>query len=62
MPRFKSGRLLRRPLPGFYMLSQTLLGNEEMASLLLGQERDSRLCYFRTPTGYHVLSSLRRRA
>jgi hypothetical protein len=54
----RSGELLKRPLPGFYMLSQSLLGNEEMASVLLGQERDSRLRYFRTPTGYHVLSSL----
>jgi hypothetical protein len=54
----RNGKLLRRPLPGFYLLAQTLLGKEELASLLLGQERDSRLRYVRTPSGYHVLSSL----
>jgi hypothetical protein len=58
----RSGKLLKRPLPGFYMIAQSLLGNEEMASLLLEKERDSRLRYFRTSTGYHVLSSLCRRS
>ncbi|WNG45827.1 hypothetical protein F0U60_18200 [Archangium minus] len=58
----RSGKLLKRPLPGFYMLSQALLGKEELATLLLGQERDSRLRYFRTPAGYHALSSLCQRS
>jgi hypothetical protein len=58
----RNGKLLKRPLPGFYLLAQTLMEKEELASLLLGQERDSRLRYFRTPSGYHVLSSLCRRS
>ncbi|MFL5350010.1 MAG: hypothetical protein ACJ8AT_34975 [Hyalangium sp.] len=57
----RSGMLLKRPLPGFYALAQGLLSKEEMATLLLGQERSSRLRYFHSPAGYYVLSSLCRR-
>ena len=58
----RNGKLLKRPLPGFYMISQSLIGQEELTALLFGHKRDSRLRYFRAPSGYHVFSSLCRRS
>ncbi|MBZ4421603.1 hypothetical protein K8638_34685 [Myxococcus sp. RHST-1-4] len=59
----RGGKLLKRPLPGFYLLSPSLLSGEEVSSLLHAQEAELAkhhhlLRYFRTSTGHHVLSSL----
>lgn len=57
----RDGTLLTRSYPNFYMLSEQLLSGHELSSLLQEHQPHRLLRYFRTPSGYHVLSSLSRR-
>jgi hypothetical protein len=59
LANLKNGDLLtKEPGLSFYMISATLLSEEEVALLLDSNRKHNKLYYFQTTTKYHIFSSL----